>query len=64
MSPDGGAKGFSTSAGPKLDARRASLEVLPQRHAIFSIAAMGGGDQEVRRSSFGGVHKIDPMAKT
>ena len=48
----------------KLDARRASMELLPQRHAIFSIAAMGGGDQELRKSSFVQPQKVDPMAKT
>ena len=56
--------GSGTGGGINLDARRASMELLPQRHAIFSIAAMGGGDQELRRSSYVQPQKVDPMAKT
>ena len=56
--------GSGTGGGINLDARRTSMELLPQRHAIFSIAAMGGGDQELRKSSFVQPQKVDPMAKT
>ena len=45
--------------GMKLDARRTSMEQLPQRSSIFKMA----GGEKVGRSNFE-QHKADPMART